>query len=189
MLSNYRTLLGALGALCGAAAFTAAAAEPAVPAAQVAGIVAPNVRVVSPLLVTAGQPDRASLQRLKAEGYAAVISLSPDNARDVVPDQAGILAAQGVEFVHIPIPWQAPEAKHLEAMADAMQRLKGKKVLVHCQMNMRASAVTFLYRTIHEKEEPAKAWSDVKALWTPNEQWAGFIDEQLRRHGISFDAR
>lgn len=172
-----------------AVSFAAVAAEPAAPPAPVAGIIAPNVRVISPLLITAGQPDRASLQRLKAEGYQAVISLAPGNTRDAVPDQADILASQGVEFVHIPIPWQAPEAKHLEAMAAAMQALKGKKVLVHCQMNMRASALTFLFRTIYNKEDPVIAWSDVKVVWTPTNQWASFIDGQLRAHGIAFEAK
>jgi protein tyrosine phosphatase (PTP) superfamily phosphohydrolase (DUF442 family) len=178
-----------LAILAVAPGITVTAAEPAAPASPVAGIVAPNVRVISPLLVTAGQPDRASLQRLKAEGYAAVISLAPGDTADAVPEQSQILAAQGIEFVHVPIPWQAPEAKHLDAMAAAMQRLKGKKVLVHCQMNMRASALTFLYRTIHAKEDPAKAWADVKPLWTPRDQWAAFIDGQLRAHGIGFEAR
>jgi protein tyrosine phosphatase (PTP) superfamily phosphohydrolase (DUF442 family) len=189
-MSPTRRAIGTLlSIVAGAVALVAQAGEPAVPPSPVAGILAPNVRVISPLLVTAGQPDRASLQRLKSEGYAAVISLAPGNTTDAVADQAEILAAQGVEFVHIPIPWQAPEAKHLEAMATAMQRLKGKKVLVHCQMNMRASAVTFLYRTIHEKEDPAKAWGDVKALWTPSNQWAAFIDGQLQAHGIAFEAK
>lgn len=173
-----------LGWLAAASSFTVTAAE--APASPVAGIVAPNVRVISPLLVTAGQPDRASLQRLKAEGYAAVVSLAPGDTRDAIPDQAAILAAQGVEFVHIPIPWQAPEAKHLDAMSVALQRLKGKKVLVHCQMNMRASALVFLHRTIHEKEDPAIAWGDVKPLWTPTNQWAEFIKAQLQAHGIAF---
>ena len=179
-----RNALMALGCLLAAASLPAAA-----PPAPVAGIVAPNAVVIRPDLVTAGQPDRDSLLRLKAEGYAAVISLAPGDAADAVPDQAKILAAQGVEFVHIPIPWQTPEAKHLDAMAAAMQRLKGRKVLVHCQMNMRASALTFLYRTIYQKEDPAKAWSDVKPLWTPSNQWAAFIDAQLRANGIAFEAR
>lgn len=176
-------LLGWLAIAGGGGALAAEATAP------VAGIVAPNVRVISPLLVTAGQPDRTSLQRLKAEGYDAVISLTPGDARDAIPDQAAILAAQGVEYVHIPIPWQSPEAKHLEDMTAAMQRLKGRKVLVHCQMNMRASALTFLYRTIHEKEDPARAWGDVKALWTPAGQWGAFIDAQLKAHGIRFEAK
>ncbi len=71
--------------------------------------------VVSPNLVTAGQPTRESLLRLKAEGYAAVISLAPGNTADAVADQAEILKAQGIEFVHVPIPWQTPEASHLAA--------------------------------------------------------------------------
>jgi uncharacterized protein (TIGR01244 family) len=188
MLSTSHAI-GTLLALLAGASLAATAAEAPPAASPVAGIVAPNVRVISPLLVTAGQPDRASLKRLKAEGYSAVISFAPGGTADAVPDQAEILAAQGVEFVHIPVPWQGPEARHLDAMAAAMQRLKGSKVLVHCQMNMRASALTFLYRTIHEKEEPAKAWGDVKPLWTPSSQWAAFIADQLRAHGIAFEAR
>jgi protein tyrosine phosphatase (PTP) superfamily phosphohydrolase (DUF442 family) len=174
----------ALGCLLSAALLQAA--EPRVP---VAGIVAPNVVVVRPDLVTAGQPDRDSLLRLKTEGYAAVISFAPGDTPDAVPDEAEILKRQGVEFVHVPIPWQSPEPKHLEAMAAAMQRLKGKKVLVHCQMNMRASAVTFLYRAIYAKEDLAAAWADVKKTWTPNGQWAKFVDEQLLANGVAFKAQ
>jgi protein tyrosine phosphatase (PTP) superfamily phosphohydrolase (DUF442 family) len=161
----------------------AAAPEP------VAGIVAPNVVVVSPNLVTAGQPTRESLLRLKAEGYAAVISLAPGNSADAVADEADILKAQGIEFVHVPIPWQKPEASHLAATAAALQRYQGRKVLVHCQMNMRASAVTFLYRAIYAKEDPAAAWAVVKQTWTPDGQWAKFVDEQLLANGIPFKAR
>jgi protein tyrosine phosphatase (PTP) superfamily phosphohydrolase (DUF442 family) len=187
--ARFQTCVATLAVLAGFAATASAADATGTGASPIAGIVAPNVRVISPLLVTAGQPDRASLQRLKAEGYAAVISMAPGNTADAVSDQAAILAAQGIDFVHIPIPWQAPEARHLEAMATAMQALKGKKVLVHCQMNMRASALTFLYRTIYEKEDPARAWADVKPLWTPTGQWADFINGQLRARGIAFEPR
>ena len=93
------------------AVFTAALSSAAEPPAPVAGIVAPNVLVISPTLVTAGQPTRESLLRLKAEGYTAVISLAPGNTADAVTDEAEILRAQGIEFVHVPIPWQAPEGK------------------------------------------------------------------------------
>ncbi|MCU0759629.1 MAG: protein tyrosine phosphatase family protein [Steroidobacteraceae bacterium] len=140
-------------------------------------------------LVTAGQPTRESLQGLGSEGYAAVISLAPGDAPDAVPDEARILAAQGIEYVHVPIPWLAPEAAHLEATAAALQRLRGRKVLVHCQKNMRASAVTFLVRVIHDGEDPAVAWSDVRKVWMPNETWTRFIDAQLRAHGRTFALR
>ncbi len=47
---------------------------------------------------------------------------------------------------------------------------------------------TFLYRTVYAKEDPAKAWADVKKLWTPRDQWGKFIDEQLRSGGVAFKA-
>ncbi len=182
--SKFRNALVALALGAGtiSAAMGADAPKP------IAGIVAPNVVVATPLLVTAGQPDRASLLKLKAEGYAAVISLAPGNTADAVADEAEILRAQGIEFVHVPIPWQAPEASHLQATAAALKRYQGKKVLVHCQMNMRASAVTFLYRTIYAQEEPAAAWVAVKKVWTPKDQWAKYVDEQLLVNGIAFKA-
>jgi protein tyrosine phosphatase (PTP) superfamily phosphohydrolase (DUF442 family) len=171
-----------------AVAGLASAAQPVEKPKAVAGIVAPNVVVVTPNLVTAGQPDRESLLKLKAEGYAAVISLAPGNTADAVTDEGEILKAQGIEYVHVPIPWQSPETSHLEATAAALNRYKGRKVLVHCQMNMRASAVTFLYRVIYAKDDPAAAWADVKKVWTPKDQWAKFVDDQLRVNKIAFKA-
>jgi hypothetical protein len=79
-----------------------------------------------------------------------------------------------------------PEASHLAATAAALQRYPGQKVLVHCQMNMRASAVAFLYRAIYAREDPALAWADVKKVWTPRDQWAKYVDDQLRANGIAF---
>ena len=176
------TLLAALVV----AADPAAAAESPAP---VAGIVAPNVVVISPTLVTAGQPTRASLQGLKSAGYDAVISLVPNDNPQAVPDEGEILRAQGIEFVYVPIPWTAPESRHFTETAAALDRLKGRKVLVHCQMNMRVSAMTFLYRTIHLQEDPATAWMDVKKLWTPNPTWSKFINDELKNHGVAFNAQ
>jgi uncharacterized protein (TIGR01244 family) len=180
-MSPHAALIPLLGALLVTSAPTLQAGDAPAP---VAGIVAPNVVVVRPTLVTAGQPDRASLSRLRAEGFDAVINFAPGDTADAVADEAAILRSQGIEYVHIPIPWQAPESKHLEAMAEALDRLGGRKVLVHCQMNMRASAMTFLHRAIHGKEDPASAWQDVKKVWTPTNQWARFITAELTRAGL-----
>lgn len=181
------TMLFALAA--GIAPAATRAAQPSMPPpVHVAGVTAPNVVVMGPELVTAGQPTRESLQGLAAEGYSAVIYLAPGDSAEAVKDERQILEKQGIEFVHVPVPWQAPEAHHFASTAAALQRLKGRKVLLHCQMNMRASAFAFLYRAIHLREDPARAWADVKALWTPHGQWARFIDEQLSAASIPFKA-
>jgi protein tyrosine phosphatase (PTP) superfamily phosphohydrolase (DUF442 family) len=177
-------LLSLLGAMSTSAY---AAAPPEVPSVAVDGVFAPNVHVVNPKLTTAGQPDRASLQQLKAHGYEGVIYLAMGDSKDAVADEATLLKAQGIQYVHVPIPWQTPEAKHLTAMADAMKSMQGDKVLVHCQLNMRASAMTFLYRTIYAKEDPAVAWKDVTAIWAPKDQWEKFVADQLKAHDIHWN--
>ena len=114
-------------------------------AAHAFALTAPNVVAISDRLVTAGQPSREALAALSAEAFQAVIYLAPSTVFDAVKDEPEIVARQGIEFVHIPIPFGAPTAAHADALAAALDRLKGKKVLVHCQVNMRASTLVFLY--------------------------------------------
>jgi protein tyrosine phosphatase (PTP) superfamily phosphohydrolase (DUF442 family) len=170
---------------CTCAALLSAAA-PQVEPVTLDGVTAANVVVVSPKLVTAGQPNKESLQNLKKHGYDAVIYLAPGDSKEAIPEEAAILKGQGIEYVHVPIPWNAPEAAHLQATAEAMKSFQGKKVLVHCQLNMRASAITFLYRVIHAKEDPTLAWADVRKVWTPRDQWATYLEQQLAANGVGF---
>jgi hypothetical protein len=59
-------------------------------------------------------------------------------------------------------------------------------VLVHCQLNMRASAFTFLYRVVHEQVPPEEAFTALSAVWVPRDQWADFTALVLKKHGIDF---
>ena len=115
--------------------------------AQVAELRAPNVVPISPTLATSGQPSATALAGLAAAGFQAVIYLAPNTVSDAVTEEPAILMRQGIEFIHIPIPFAAPEEKHYLAAAEALTRLSAKKVLVHCQVNLRASSIVFLYRS------------------------------------------
>lgn len=156
------------------------------PAAALA-VTAPNVVPIDAKLVTSGQPKAEALAALAAEGFEAVLYLAPSSVPDAVKDEASILQKQGIEFVHIPIPFAAPAAAHVEAVSAALQRLQGKKVLVHCQVNMRASTLVFLYRVLQRKEDPAQAYDEVRRVWTPQGPWRDLAKRQLSEHGISFD--
>ena len=68
-----------------------------------------------------------------------------------------------------------------------MKALGSRKVLVHCQVNLRASSLVFLYRTIVGTEKPEEAWKAVEKIWTPRGAWKRLIEEQLRRHGVAFE--
>jgi len=59
-------------------------------------------------------------------------------------------------------------------------------VLVHCQINLRASSMVFLYRAIVLKDDPRLAYEAVHKVWVPDDVWKRFIERQLARHKIDF---
>lgn len=150
-------------------------------------IQAPNVVKISPFLVTSGQPSATSLERLALQNFSAVIYLAPTTVSDAVAGEAEIVRAQGLEFIHIPIPFGNPTQVDVEAFFEAMKRLEGKKVLVHCQVNMRASSMTFLYRSIIAREKPEFAYEAVSKVWSPSGPWKKLIVDQLKRAEITFE--
>ena len=148
---------------------------------------APNVVPIDDHLVTSGQPTRESLAQLGAEGFQAVVYLAPSSVEDAIADEADILRGQGIEFVHVPIVFRAPNAAEIDQVAAALDRLAGKKVLVHCQINMRASTVTFLCRAGYRGEDPAKAFESVTQVWVPEGAWKQMVIEVLAARGVDFD--
>ena len=156
-------------------------------AASSADIAAPNVVPVSPRLVTSGQPSAEALARLGEQGFQAVLYLAPLTLPNAVKDEPGILARQHIEFVNIPIDFGRPGTADFEQVADTLARWKDKQVLVHCEVNMRASSMVFLYRTLRLKEKPEVAYEAVEKVWSPRGVWRELIVSQLRRGGIDFD--
>jgi len=152
-------------------------------------IKAPNVVSISENLVTAGQPTAESLAGLSKLGFKAVIYLAPPTVRDAVANEPEILSSQGIEFVNIPIQWAKPTEADFSSFAETMKRFQGRKVLVHCQANMRASAMTFLYRVIVAKENPSQAYEAVLKVWTPKDQWKDLMNSQLQKAKIPFEVK
>lgn len=150
-------------------------------------LTAPNVVVIDANLVTSGQPDARALANLSTEGFEAVIYLAPSTVSDAIKDAPNIIARQGIEFIHIPIPFAAPAASHFEAVSNALRRLQGKKVLVHCQVNMRASTMVFLFRVLQRKENPATAYDAVTRVWSPQGPWKSMAQSLLANGGIVFE--
>lgn len=148
---------------------------------------APNVVEISPTLVTSGQPTAAALARLAADGFGAVIYLAPPTVPDAVPDEAGIVERQGLGFVNIPIRFDAPAEADFDALNAALARFAGRKVLVHCQVNLRASSLVFLHRVIQGREPPERAYEAVARVWSPQGPWKTLLVRLLSRHRIAFE--
>jgi protein tyrosine phosphatase (PTP) superfamily phosphohydrolase (DUF442 family) len=168
--------------------FAAAALTVALDAsAQTTRLAATNLVEISPRLVTSGQPSAEMLANLKAQGFEAVIYLAPPTVMDAVRDEPLIVARQGLIFINIPIQFDNPTESDFEAFAGVLRSLSERKVLVHCQINLRASSMVFLYRTVVLKEDPRQAYDAVAKVWSPSGPWRKVIEEQLRKHKIAFE--
>lgn len=150
-------------------------------------LAAPNIVVISPTLTTSGQPPARGLANLKALGFDAVIYLAPPTVQDAVRDEQLIVTRQGLTFVNIPVVFDNPTDADFDTFAGVLRGLGGRKVLVHCQINLRASAMVFLYRSIVLKEDPRVAYESVEKVWAPTDPWRKLIDRQLRKHKIAFE--
>jgi len=103
-----------------------------------------------------------------------------------VRDEQNIVTRQGLTFINIPIKFENPTEADFEMFASVLAGLGARKVLVHCQINLRASAMVFLYRVIHLKEEPRTAYEAVAGVWSPNARWRRLIEDQLHKHNVAF---
>ena len=54
--------------------------------------------------------------------------------------------------------------------------------LVHCQLNYRASAFSFLYRVLVLKTPVDQALLDLTGVWQPNDTWWTFINNVLQEY-------
>src|SRR5688572_24854435 len=168
----------ALALFASAACGQAASPEPSMGANYVAA---------TERLHTAGQPDAATLATLAEQGFELVVNLAPPNNQGAVPEEGKLVAEDGPTYINIPVNWQKPTIEDFELFSAVMNGARERKVLVHCQLNMRAPAFTFLYRVVHERVPPQEAMKALQAVWIPRDQWAEFTADVLARNDIDFE--
>jgi uncharacterized protein (TIGR01244 family) len=136
---------------------------------------------LSERLATAGQPTKDELAAVAQAGYETVINLDVNDSLSALDDEAGLVRSLGMEYVHIPVVWQAPTRADLERFFEAMDARQGQKLFVHCAANRRVSVFIALYRILKlgwEVQE-ARRWT---FLDTMPEVWQAFFDGMLQDH-------
>lgn len=152
------------------------------PAAELASIT--NFRQYSDTFASAGQPTREQFQALKDEGFERIVYIAFTNNPNALADEDQVVKGLGMEYMHVPVDFSNPLPDDFYAFADSMQRNTDKKTLLHCQVNARATAFSFLYRVIYQGVSLAEAKADMNTVWQPNEVWRDFVFEVLAQHDI-----
>jgi protein tyrosine phosphatase (PTP) superfamily phosphohydrolase (DUF442 family) len=143
---------------------------------------------ISERLGTAGQPAPEQFAVIAAAGYEALVNLAMPDSTNALPNEAELAREQGLEYVHIPVVWEAPTLADLERFLTVMEFYQGRKVLVHCAMNMRVSCFVLLYRVLKEGVSLEKAMEAMHRIWQPDEVWQAFIERSLADYGYRPDA-
>lgn len=133
-------------------------------------------------VTTSGCLTHADPARLAALGVRHVINLALDDHPDALADEAGRLAALGIGYSHIPVPFDAPAQPHFDAFAAALNAAQ-HPVHVHCIMNWRVSA--FFHR-LHRQQGMSAEQADtlLQVQWDPRHSrdpramvWAAFLKD------------
>jgi protein tyrosine phosphatase (PTP) superfamily phosphohydrolase (DUF442 family) len=137
-------------------------------------------RQAAPDLATSGQPREEQLSLIAASGYEVVLNLAlHDDPRYSLPDEAEAVRRLGLEYLHIPVPFDSPTQGDLAQFFEAMDARKGKRIWLHCAANLRVTAFLGLYRQLREGWPTERAFALMNDVWKPNPVWEHFIGKQL----------
>lgn len=140
-----------------------------------------NYRRLADGLATAGQPTAGELAMVAREGFQVVINLGLSGQAYSLSNERERVESLGLDYVHIPVAWEAPRAEDLDRFLDVMKAVKGRRVFAHCAANKRVSAFVALYRIAICGWSREAAMRDLRAIWEPNTVWGAFVDAQLSR--------
>ena len=142
-----------------------------------------NCRTVDSKLSTSGQPTEVQLASVACAGFKVVINLAlHDDPRYSLRDEPNFVKSLGMEYIHIPVQFEAPTESDLLAFFTVMEKHQEQKVLVHCAANMRVTAFIGLYRAIKQHKPIEEAFALMKTIWEPNPVWSSFISAMLAKH-------
>lgn len=135
-----------------------------------------NYLPLSEDIATSGQPTAVQMADVATAGFQTVINLLPPESKYSLPDEERIVQSLGMEYVYIPVDWQAPTRQNLLDFCNAMDARHDRKLFVHCAANMRVSAFMALYRILRLGWKPEEAFAPMQRIWEPDGWWRAFID-------------
>ena len=134
-----------------------------------------NFLEIPPDLGTGGQPTEPQLSGLSAAGYTMVINLAMPQSEEALVNEDFLVTAQGIDYVHLPVPWEAPTQDHVLKFFDLVEANRGGKTFVHCMRNMRVAVFVYLYRVCRRDIPAESAQEDLLRIWRPRGVWRRLI--------------
>ena len=134
-----------------------------------------NTRQVFDWLWTSGQLSEQDVLGLPELGIRVVINLALPSSPNVLAGEAELVTRLGLAYVQIPVVWEQPVVEQYFQFAGVLRAFSGRRVWVHCAMNMRVSAFIYLYRRLELGESEEEGSFPMREIWEPDETWQRFL--------------
>ena len=134
-----------------------------------------NWRQPEELISLSGQPDETQLVQLRDAGVTHVINLGPHDNKGALADEPSSVAKLGMEYIYIPVDFDAPTDSDFEVFTDVLDNLTNHRVHIHCIYNARVTAFYYRYSKNKPQYDEAAALSIMETIWRPGGVWADFI--------------
>ena len=135
-----------------------------------------NFVQLTPRIGTSGQPSEDQFQTIADAGYKTVINIAMPDHPDSIDHEGKLVTELGMNYLHLPVPFDAPEAGHLKQFFALLQAQGEQAVFVHCIMNYRVSAFMYHYLTLIEELPQEQARSPIFEKWNIEPQWQAIMD-------------
>ena len=133
-----------------------------------------NTIIINDRIYTSGQPSPNQFAEIAEAGFSSVVNLAMPDSTNALPDEGGFITEAGMNYFHIPVPFEAPTREHLNLFLKLMKILEGDKIWVHCALNWRVSA----FMAHYQKHVLALSELEVVPMletWEPDEVWQDFL--------------
>lgn len=142
-----------------------------------------NYRELDAKLSCSGQPSEREFDAIAEAGFEVVINLGLHaDPRYALPDEVGVVRSLGMDYIHIPVRFEAPAEAELLNFFTVLESHAHRKILVHCAANKRATTFLGLFRVIRQGWPAEAAFAPLRSVWEPDAVWSAFISAMLAKH-------
>jgi protein tyrosine phosphatase (PTP) superfamily phosphohydrolase (DUF442 family) len=136
-----------------------------------------NYIQVNEQISTGGMPTADQIRDAAAEGFAAVINLATFETGYSLEGEAELVQSLGMAYYSIPVVWSHPTEEDFFSFEAALNKGKGRKILIHCAANYRVTAFYSLYGLKNLGWTRAQAQDFRSQIWHGSNHpiWEDFI--------------
>lgn len=134
-----------------------------------------NWRRITPRITTSGQPSETQLADIQALEVTHILNLGPHHNKGALDDEPGTVASLGMNYVYIPVEFEAPTNQNFADFLAAIEGNSDTKIHVHCIYNARVSAFFYRYAKTRADFSQTRAFEIMDSIWKPGNDWADFI--------------